>query len=150
MQRIHAQLLEQGKLSISELFQGHTHRSTLVGLFLATLELVRHHGVQLEQGELFDEIWIMPGNATEKELDLSRSDHGDITNSSDSEAASSSGTAASSTVPSSTVPSSTVPSSTVPSSTAATEEKLVKKSKPRRKSAKKAGEKTEAEDDQPS
>jgi segregation and condensation protein A len=124
MQRIHAQLLEQGKLAISELFEGHTHRSTLVGLFLATLELVRHHGVQLEQGELFDEIWITPGSATEKELDLSRSDHG-ITNASGSEAASS--------------------TSTGPNSTAATEEKPVKKSKPRRKSAKKADEKTEDE-----
>ena len=46
---------------MSELFQPHSHRSTLVGLFLATLELVRHHGVHLEQGELFDEIWILPG-----------------------------------------------------------------------------------------
>ena len=39
MQRIHAQLLERGKLSMLELFQPHSHRSTLVGLFLATLEL---------------------------------------------------------------------------------------------------------------
>jgi segregation and condensation protein A len=71
MQRIHAQLLERGKLSISELFQPHTNRSKLVGLFLATLELVRYHGVQLEQGDLFDEIWILVGNAAGKPLDLS-------------------------------------------------------------------------------
>ena len=71
MRRIHAQLLERGKLTMSELFQPHTHRSTLVGLFLATLELVRHHGVHLEQGELFDEIWILPGETTAEALDFS-------------------------------------------------------------------------------
>jgi segregation and condensation protein A len=95
MQRVHAQLLERGKLSVSELFQGHTNRSTMVGLFLATLELVRHHGVQLEQGELFDEIWITPGNATDKELDLSRGGHSGETNSpSGNEATLSKGSAA--------------------------------------------------------
>jgi segregation and condensation protein A len=70
MQRIHAQLLERGKIAISELFQPHTHRSTLVGLFLATLELVRHHGVRLEQSELFEEIWIHPGDPNAKPLEL--------------------------------------------------------------------------------
>ena len=71
MRRIHAQLLERGKLTMSELFQPHSHRSTLVGSFLATLELVRHHGVHLEQGELFDEIWILPGETTAEALDFS-------------------------------------------------------------------------------
>jgi segregation and condensation protein A len=65
MERIHADLLARGRLSMSELFKPHTNKSTLVGLFLATLELVRHHGVHLEQGELFDEIWILPGGADE-------------------------------------------------------------------------------------
>jgi segregation and condensation protein A len=119
MQRIHAQLLERGKLSISELFQTHTNRSTLVGLFLATLELVRYHGVQLEQGELFDEIWITPGNATDKKLDLSR---GDPANSSGGEVGS--------------------------SGSAPAEDKPAKKSKPRRKAAKqKADEKSQDEAD---
>jgi segregation and condensation protein A len=64
MQRIHDQLRQGGRLSMSELFRAYTNRSTLVGLFLATLELVRHHGVHLEQGELFDEIWILLGEAS--------------------------------------------------------------------------------------
>jgi segregation and condensation protein A len=75
MQRIHAQLLERGKLTISELFQPHTNRSTLVGLFMATLELVRYHGVQLEQDDLFQEIWILPGQTPTKPLDLSTADN---------------------------------------------------------------------------
>jgi segregation and condensation protein A len=76
MKRIHGQLLERGKIAISELFQEHSNKSTLVGLFLATLELVRHHGVRLEQSELFEEIWIMPGDAAAKPLELDTSDHG--------------------------------------------------------------------------
>ncbi len=70
MERIHAKLLERGRLPISELFAGFTNRSKLVGLFLATLELVRHHGVHLEQSELFDEIWILPGDAPTEPLNL--------------------------------------------------------------------------------
>ena len=70
MERIHAKLLAGGKLPISELFAEFTNRSKLVGLFLATLELVRHHGVHLEQNELFDEIWILPGDAPTEPLNL--------------------------------------------------------------------------------
>ncbi len=70
MERIHKDLLRQGKLSMTELFKPYTNKSTLVGLFLATLELVRHHGVQLEQNELFDEIWILPGETTKESIDF--------------------------------------------------------------------------------
>ena len=45
----------------SELLRPPMHRSTLIGLFLAVLELVRHHGVVVEQVELFGEIWLVPG-----------------------------------------------------------------------------------------
>jgi segregation and condensation protein A len=75
MQRIHGQLRESGRLSMSALFKSHTNRSTLVGLFLATLELVRHHGVHLEQGELFDEIWILPGDAASGALEIAGADN---------------------------------------------------------------------------
>jgi hypothetical protein len=47
----------------------------LVGLFLATLELVRHHGVRLEQGDLFEEIWILPGDSPTSPLDLAPADN---------------------------------------------------------------------------
>ncbi|HEY1066577.1 MAG TPA: segregation/condensation protein A [Pirellulales bacterium] len=61
MERIKAQLDEAGRLALSELFRVGMHKSTLVGLFLATLELVRHYGVRTEQEGLFDEIWLLPG-----------------------------------------------------------------------------------------
>lgn len=75
MERIHADLQRKGRLTMSELFQPYTNKSTLVGLFLATLELVRHHGVILEQKELFEEIWILPGDASAKAPDFSETDN---------------------------------------------------------------------------
>ncbi len=61
MERIHDQLGAQGRLTLGDLFEPGMHKSTLVGIFLALLELVRHHGVRAEQRETFGEIWIMPG-----------------------------------------------------------------------------------------
>jgi segregation and condensation protein A len=61
MQRIHEQLLARGRLALGDLFQQGMHKSTLVGIFLAVLELVRHHGVRAEQEQDFGEIWILPG-----------------------------------------------------------------------------------------
>ena len=75
MERIHADLLREGRLTMSNLFKPYTNKSTLVGLFLATLELVRHHGVRLEQNELFEEIWILPGDPAGKAPDFSEADN---------------------------------------------------------------------------
>jgi len=73
MSRIHARLLEAGRLSFHDLFSPEMHKSTLVGIFLAVLELVRHRHVRLEQNALFGEIWILPtlDGATPLPLDLS-------------------------------------------------------------------------------
>jgi segregation and condensation protein A len=70
MQRIHTQLIEQKRLAISDLFRPYQHRSQMVGVFLAMLELVRNYGVHLEQRDLFDEIFILPGDATLEPLKL--------------------------------------------------------------------------------
>jgi segregation and condensation protein A len=61
MTRIQQQVAERGRVAFSELFQPHMHKSTLVGMFLAILELVRHHDAQTEQDALFGEIWVLPG-----------------------------------------------------------------------------------------
>lgn len=74
MGRIHASLLQQGRLSFSGLFQPGMHRSTLVGIFLAVLELVNHHQVRVEQNSLFGEIWILPDLECTEPLDLSNVD----------------------------------------------------------------------------
>lgn len=59
MQRIHRQLAQRGRLAFSELFAPGMHKSAIVGVFLAVLELVRHYGVRAEQEELHGEIWIV-------------------------------------------------------------------------------------------
>jgi segregation and condensation protein A len=61
MAQIHAQLVERGQLAFSELFKPHRHKSTVVGIFLAVLELVRHQHARVEQNDLHGEIWILPG-----------------------------------------------------------------------------------------
>jgi segregation and condensation protein A len=71
MARIHARLMEQGQLSFSELFDPSLHKSALVGIFLAVLELVRHHHVRVEQNDLFGEIWVLPSLECAGPLDLS-------------------------------------------------------------------------------
>ena len=43
MQRIHAQLVDHGRMAFSEVFDAGMHKSALIGMFLSILELVRHH-----------------------------------------------------------------------------------------------------------
>jgi segregation and condensation protein A len=64
MSQIFARVRERGRLGFSELLKPAMHRSTLIGLFLAVLELVRHHGVVVEQEDLFGEIWLVPGETS--------------------------------------------------------------------------------------
>jgi segregation and condensation protein A len=74
MARIHARLLQEGRLALGDLFDPSMHKSTLVGIFLAILELVRHHHVRVEQNALFGEIWIVPNLECTAPLDLSNVD----------------------------------------------------------------------------
>jgi segregation and condensation protein A len=61
MRRIHGRLVQDGRLAFSEMFEPGMHKSAIVGIFLAVLELARHHGVRTEQTELHGEIWVVPG-----------------------------------------------------------------------------------------
>ena len=60
MGRIHAQLIERGQLALSEIFVTGQHKSSLVGMFLAVLELVRHQNIRTQQDRLFGEVWLLP------------------------------------------------------------------------------------------
>lgn len=71
MQRIHQRLVTQGRVAFSEMFEAGMHKSALIGVFLAILELVRHHSVRTEQEGGPGEIWIMPGAQFDPRLDLS-------------------------------------------------------------------------------
>ncbi|MCH5377096.1 MAG: segregation/condensation protein A [Planctomycetes bacterium] len=75
MDRIHQNLLHDGRASFSAMFKPGMHKSSMIGVFLAILELVRHHSVRAEQEDLHGEIWILPGEAFGEQLDLSNVDN---------------------------------------------------------------------------
>lgn len=64
-ERIVARLQEEPRIRFMDFFQPGMHRSQLVGLFLAMLELIRHRGVRCQQEKMFGEIWVL---ASENEL----------------------------------------------------------------------------------
>ncbi len=72
--RIQQRLAERGHVAFSELFVPGMHKSSLVGIFLAVLELVRHRQVVLDQNKLFGEIWLIPRPDRDETLDLSQID----------------------------------------------------------------------------
>ncbi|MHB8866096.1 MAG: segregation and condensation protein A [Pirellulaceae bacterium] len=74
MQRIHERLVVQGRVSFSEMFESGMHKSALISVFLAILELVRHHSVCTDQPDEHGEIWIMPGSRFDPQLALSEVD----------------------------------------------------------------------------
>lgn len=61
MDRILERLAHRPRIPFSELFEPGLHKSALIGIFLAMLELVRHHGVVAEQPDGQGEIWLSPG-----------------------------------------------------------------------------------------
>lgn len=69
VERIGAQVREEKRIAFSSLFAGENERSRIVGVFLAILELLRHHGFRAEQPRDYHEIWIMP--PAEEQSDIS-------------------------------------------------------------------------------
>ena len=47
-------------MAFTSLFDDANRKSQIVGIFLAILELLRHHSFRAEQDEDFGEIWVMP------------------------------------------------------------------------------------------
>lgn len=71
MQRIVDRLQARGRVAISDLFEAGQHKSVMIGIFLALLELVRHHHIRAEQNALHGEIWILPTSETAAPIDFS-------------------------------------------------------------------------------
>lgn len=59
-ERIRKQIAIRGRVSFSDFFEGEYERMRIVGLFLAILELLRHHAYRADQPEIYGEIWILP------------------------------------------------------------------------------------------
>ncbi len=74
MRRIHDEIVRNHQLTFSSLFQPGMHKSAMVGVFLALLELTRHHNVRAEQSDLYTDILIVPGEGFANELRLAEVD----------------------------------------------------------------------------
>jgi segregation and condensation protein A len=62
MRRIDERLRREGRIEFASLLDTAVHKSTVVGMFLAVLELMRFHHARAAQSELFGEIWLEPGD----------------------------------------------------------------------------------------
>lgn len=60
VERLKERVRADGKVAFSSCFEETTQRSKIVGIFLAILEILRHHHYRADQPEEFGEIWIMP------------------------------------------------------------------------------------------
>lgn len=76
MAQIHLLLAIQGRVELTSLFEPHMHKSALIGLFMATLELTRHHGVTTEQSESCQPLYLVAGQQFRQSLDWSHSSQG--------------------------------------------------------------------------
>ena len=74
MHRIHGALLAHGQAKMSDLLQVGMHKTAMIGVFLAILELTRHYGVRTEQQYLHGEILILPDQNFRREADFSNVD----------------------------------------------------------------------------
>ncbi len=74
MGQINDRLIREGRVAFRSLFQVGMHKSALIGMFLAVLELVRHHQVRTDQNHLFGEIWVMPGPTVHQKIDITQID----------------------------------------------------------------------------
>ena len=74
MQRIHSRIVRQKSVSFSDLFEPGMHKSAMVGIFLAVLELTRHHNVLANQHDLHSEIMIVANAGFNEQLDVSNID----------------------------------------------------------------------------
>jgi len=68
MEQIRERLASEPRLAFTSLFEADMIKSQMAGIFLAVLELIRHHQVQVEQSDLFSEIWILAENSADAKV----------------------------------------------------------------------------------
>lgn len=60
VERIGNRVRAEHRVAFTSLFDDATSRSRIVGIFLAILELLRHHAFRADQPDEFGEIWVLP------------------------------------------------------------------------------------------
>ena len=79
VERIGTRVRAEGRVAFTSLFEGERDRGKIVGMFLAVLELLRHHSFRADQPEDYGEIWLMPPaeGATAEQPAAAESDPGE-------------------------------------------------------------------------
>ncbi|GAB4160748.1 MAG: segregation/condensation protein A [Planctomycetaceae bacterium] len=67
IERIGSRVRREGRTAFSTFFEGTNQRTKIVSVFLAVLELLRHHHFRAEQPVDFGEIWVLPPAAESNE-----------------------------------------------------------------------------------
>jgi segregation and condensation protein A len=75
MERIHGLVCDQGQIELTNLFEPGMHKSSLVAMFLATLELTRHHGLSTQQRASGQPLYLLAGENFQRELDVHKLDN---------------------------------------------------------------------------
>lgn len=75
MEQIHGLVCEQERVELTSLFEAGMHKSTLVALFLATLELTRHYGLSTDQAAAAQPLYLVAGEHFKRELDVHKVDN---------------------------------------------------------------------------
>lgn len=75
MEKIHGLVCEQERLELTELFKPGMHKSSLVAMFLATLELTRHYGLSTDQRDTGHPLYLIAGKHFKRELDVHQVDN---------------------------------------------------------------------------
>lgn len=70
MERIHSLVSSEERIELTSLFEQGMHKSTLVAMFLATLELTRHYGLSTEQHDAGHPLYLLAGEHFKRELDV--------------------------------------------------------------------------------
>lgn len=60
MEKIAAQVRERGVMMFSQFFEGTSRRDRIIGVFLAIMELLRHHGFRAYQTDAYGDITVLP------------------------------------------------------------------------------------------
>jgi segregation and condensation protein A len=76
MQRIHRELAKHERVMLIDLIAPGAHKSSLIGWFLAVLELARHHGAVAEQDE-YGDIYVVRGEQYSEQLNVNEVDNYD-------------------------------------------------------------------------
>ncbi len=70
MHAIHERIRSERRIELQSIFPVRAHKSTLVAMFLASLELTRHHGVVAEQAFDGSSIWLTSGPNFQTDLQV--------------------------------------------------------------------------------